>query len=257
MATLSPPPRFNSESLRGLRSTIDDLRSERETLDRFLDESFHEFEELAEELSQFDEELQKSREALHQEQQAFIEERDRLQSAAARCQELERLLEKQNDVIATLRDDLTKAQTAKSHVEQQLVGAAGDMNAAAELVDVVHTWSNELAEVARRLRERGTAISSLPPLNSEKQEPLAPSEVPGRENSKGKTRTLSNESKPKPTVETSGNPELLEPEEATVPVENAKAKQASPKGGKSLDPVVGSVLAQLAELERATDDNGN
>jgi flagellar motility protein MotE (MotC chaperone) len=258
MATLSPPPRFNSESLRGLRSTIDDLRTERETLDRFLDESLSEFEELAEELSRFDEELQKSCDALHQEQQAFLKEREQLQRAAERCKELEQQLEQQNAVLASLQRELLNEQLSKNQTQQQLASAVGDMNAAAELVDAVHNWSNELAEVARRLRERGATTASSPPDEGpgpSLKQPLPPPDGGTKEPSKGKSRGTAGETRRTAPVEAEAPSEPDRREEGTASAEMDKPRQGSSKGTNPIDPVVGSVLAQLAELERAADED--
>lgn len=260
MATLSPPPRFNSESLRGLRSTIEDLRTERETLDRFLDESFQEFEELASGLSAFDEQLQQARTALNQEQQALVEERERLETVAARSLELEKLVASQEQTIAALRDELAQARDAQGKAEQRVAGAVGDIHTAVELVDVVQTWSQELSAVAGRLREHGMAIASRPGLA--KKLPQRGAE-PDPNSQSPPAATGSRERHPEreaaPAAPTELKP-LSSPAQQTnsssspPPPEPGKGKRNLSKGSNPLDPVVGSVLAELAELERAADE---
>ncbi len=245
MATLSPPPRISSDSLRGLRSTIEDLRTERANIERFLEESFSEFEEMAVEFATLEQNIQQSRDELGRDQEAFNKERDRLQATVARCQELERLVAEQDQSLAAIRDELEGMRSSKQAVEEELSAALGDMTAAADLVEVVQTWSVELAAVAQRLRDRGASSESEVKPRLDKSAG-AQATAPMRETERHSDDRTSSES--------SRSADAHDGAARESATESARARRPVTKAAKPVDPVVGSVLAQLAELEHVTNE---
>lgn len=245
MITLSSPPRVTSESVRGLRGTIDALRDERATMDRFLEESLAEFEELAQGLSAEEAEIERLRESLREEREAFAAESQRLQALADRFPELERQLAAQDQTIAALRDELLQARADQAAAESELAVTLVDLHAAADLVDVVRTWSGELAAVADRLRARKP---------TEVEGPTPPSGASSSEQTPAPQATAAPAVQCESELNSSDGAAALRESAERESAPPQKNKRSAPSAGKSMDPVVGSVLAQLAELEQGSED---